>query len=116
MADGSHMHPASERDRDVTGRLLRLRATQDQPDAHGNPLRLIEDALDFNVFRQTLLKVRDKHRKSNAGRKPYDVVLMFKMLVLQSLNNLTDGQLEYQVRDRPRRCVVHGVFGFAAGR
>ena len=48
------------------------------------------------------MKVRDKQRKSNAGRKPYDVVLMFKMLVLQSLYNLADGQLKYQVRDRPR--------------
>jgi IS5 family transposase len=28
------------------------------------------------------------------------MVLMFKMLVLQSLYNLADGQLEYQVRDR----------------
>jgi transposase, IS5 family len=75
---------------------------KEQLDAHGNPLRLLEDALDFEAFRQTLLKVRDKQRKSNAGRKPYDVVLMFKMLVLQSLYNLADGQLEYQVRDRPR--------------
>lgn len=75
---------------------------KEQLDAHGNPLRLLEDALDFEAFRETLLKVRDRDRKSNAGRKPYDVVLMFKMLVLQSLYNLADGQLEYQVRDRPR--------------
>ena len=41
---------------------------QDQLDAHGNPLRVLEDAIDFEAFRQTLLKVRDKQRKSNAGR------------------------------------------------
>jgi transposase, IS5 family len=27
-------------------------------------------------------------RKSNAGRKPYDAILKFKVLVLQSLYNL----------------------------
>ncbi len=39
-------------------------------------------------------------RKSNAGRKPLDAVLKFKMLVLQSLYNLSDEQVEYQVQER----------------
>ena len=39
-------------------------------------------------------------RKSRAGRKPMDVVLMFKTLVLSALYNLSDDQIEYQVRDR----------------
>jgi IS5 family transposase len=39
-------------------------------------------------------------KKSNAGRKPIDVIVMFRMLVLQSLYNLSDEQVEYQVRDR----------------
>jgi IS5 family transposase len=38
--------------------------------------------------------------RSNAGRKPYEVTLMFEMPVLQSLYNLFDGQAEFQVRDR----------------
>ena len=41
-----------------------------------------------------------KRRKSNAGRKPRDVTLMFKMLVLQALYNLPDDQTEFQGRDR----------------
>ena len=32
--------------------------------------------------------------------KPHDVTLMFKMLVLQALYNLSDDQTEFQVRDR----------------
>ena len=32
--------------------------------------------------------------------KPFDAILMFRMLVLQALNNLSDEQVEYQVRDR----------------
>ena len=39
-------------------------------------------------------------KKSNAGHKPIDVIVMFRMLALQSLYNLSDGQIEYQLRDR----------------
>ena len=40
-------------------------------------------------------------KKSNAGRKPIDVMVMIDwMPVLQSLYNLSDEQVEYQVRDR----------------
>jgi len=42
----------------------------------------------------------DEDRKSRAGRKPIDTVLMFKTLVLSALYNLSDDQIEYQVRDR----------------
>ena len=42
----------------------------------------------------------DELKKSRAGRKPFDAILMFRMLVLQALNNLSDEQVEYQVRDR----------------
>jgi len=44
--------------------------------------------------------VYEKARKSNAGAKPIDVVLMFKILVLQQLNNVSDDRIEYQIRDR----------------
>ena len=71
-----------------------------QLNAKGNPLEVLEDAVDFEAFRPALARVREKERKSNAGRKPFDVVLMFKVLVLQSLYDLSDEQIEYQIRDR----------------
>jgi transposase, IS5 family len=37
---------------------------------------------------------------SNAGRKPYDTILKFKILVLQSRHNLSDDRTEYLIRDR----------------
>ena len=40
--------------------------------------------------------IRNKPRKSQAGRKPYDVVPMFKILVLQHLYNVSDDDIEYQ--------------------
>jgi transposase, IS5 family len=39
-------------------------------------------------------------RKRAAGRKPTDVVVLFKMLVLQQLHNISDESLAYQVNDR----------------
>src|ERR1700720_1956572 len=46
------------------------------------------------------LRARDVARKSPAGRKPWDEVVIFKALVLQALYNLSDDQAEYQLRDR----------------
>lgn len=54
----------------------------------------------WEEFRPILEKVHQKPRKSNAGRKPIDVVVIFKMLILQRLYNLSDEQLEYQINDR----------------
>jgi hypothetical protein len=39
-----------------------------------------------------------------AGRPPYDPVLMFKVLVLQTLYSLSDDQTEYQLKDRLSVC------------
>jgi len=66
----------------------------------GDPLVKINAAVKWETFRNLLEKVRDKERKSDAGRKPFDVIVMFKILILQSLYNLSDDQTEYQVRDR----------------
>jgi IS5 family transposase len=71
-----------------------------QLDNGGDPLPKIQTVVDWKLFRPLLEEVRDKERKSNAGRKPFDVVLMFKVLILQSLYNLSDEQTEFQIRDR----------------
>ena len=66
----------------------------------GDPLVKLKEIVPWTSFRNGLSKVHDKERKSTAGRKPYDTVLMFKILILQSLYNLSDEAMEYQVRDR----------------
>src|SRR5512137_803470 len=71
-----------------------------QLDAGGDPLPRLKTLVDWERFRPELEAVRDKERKSNAGRKPFDVILMFKALILQSLYNLSDEQTEFQIRDR----------------
>ena len=54
----------------------------------------------FRAEIETGVLTPDELKKSSAGRKPFDAILMFRMLVLQALNNSSDEQAEYQVRDR----------------
>jgi Transposase domain (DUF772). len=56
--------------------------------------------VDWELFRIDLMKIRDKELKSNAGAPSFDVVLMFKILVLKSMYNLSDDKTEEQIRDR----------------
>jgi transposase, IS5 family len=66
----------------------------------GDPLVGLKARIDWEAFRPDLRRVHEKDRKSNAGAKPFDEVLMFKVLVLQQLHNLSDDKIEYQIRDR----------------
>src|SRR6202166_2231626 len=71
--------------------------------AKGDPLETIFTAVPWEEFRSDIAAVvltPDDAKKSTAGRKPIDAIVMFRMLVLQSLYNLSDEQVEYQVRDR----------------
>jgi IS5 family transposase len=56
--------------------------------------------IDWEIFRDALNIVREKERKSNAGRPSFDALFMFKVLVLKSMYNLSDDQTELQIRDR----------------
>lgn len=67
----------------------------------GNPLEMISKVVEFEVFRPNLeSKLLNKTKKSNAGAKPFDVVMMFKIMILQRYYGLGDTQIEYQILDR----------------
>ena len=60
----------------------------------GNPLEKIIAVIDFDMFRKSLEnKLLNTCKKNNAGAKPFDVVLMFKILILQSYYGLGDKQV-----------------------
>jgi len=72
-------------------------------DAKKDPLVEIDVVVPWEEFRPALERVwrkPDADRKSRAGRKPIDAVLMFETLVLSAPHNLSDDQIEYQIRDR----------------
>jgi IS5 family transposase len=71
--------------------------------AKGDPLETIKTTVPWEAYRADIEAVtgeKAKVRKSSAGRKPYDALLKFKILVLQSLHNLSDEQTEFLIRDR----------------
>ena len=63
----------------------------------GDPLVALKAHVDFERFRPRLKKLLKFKR---GGRPPLDSVLMLKVLILQTLYNLSDDQIEYQIRDR----------------
>ena len=66
----------------------------------GDSLERLNKAINWEIFRPTLNKVFTKEAKGAGGRPPFDYVLMFKILVLQRIYNLSDDQAEYQINDR----------------
>ncbi len=77
--------------------------------AKGDPLEAIDRLVPWESFRgdiEAAVLTPEAERKSMAGRKPIDAIVLFRMLILQSLYNLSDEQIEYQVRDS---AVVHQV-------
>ena len=67
---------------------------------HKDPLEKLNKAINWKQFRGIIDKQFRSDRKSNAGRPPFDYVLMLKVIVLQSLYNLSDHQTEFQILDR----------------
>ncbi|NJN24259.1 MAG: transposase [Acaryochloridaceae cyanobacterium RL_2_7] len=63
-------------------------------------LRDLNQMVPWQIFSGQLASLTPTERKSNAGRKAIDSLLLFKMLVLQQLYNLSDEQTEYQSHDR----------------
>lgn len=72
-------------------------------DAKNDPLVKIEAVVPWEHFRvrlETTWRKPAGERKSKAGCKPWDAVVMFKAIILCALYNLSDDQVEYQLRDR----------------
>ena len=79
---------------DVSDRLSTL-------SSWGDSLEHIGKHVDFEVFRPLLTQhLSFSCNQSKGGRPAYDPVLMFKILILQTLYNISDDQTEYQIHDR----------------
>lgn len=51
---------------------------------------VVESTGPWDDFRSDLEVIYTHVRKSHAGRRPFDIVLMFKILILQPLYTLSD--------------------------
>ena len=89
-----------------------------------DPLVAIGAMVPFESFRPKLkaalikgeLRRSEAERKTLAGRKPWDEVVIFKALVLQALYNLSDDQTEYQLPPLLRAFSRFGAGGCGSRR
>ena len=66
----------------------------------GDDLERLQGVIDFELFRPELERAVPRADRSKGGRPPFDHVLMFKVLILQTQNNLSDERTEFYLRDR----------------
>src|ERR1700748_3108792 len=78
---------------DIDDRLKRLSDLGDQ-------LETFRSAGDFEVFRPELNAALSYTDRTEGGWPPFDPVLMFKILVIQATNNLSDERAEFLINDR----------------
>jgi IS5 family transposase len=78
---------------DVDERLKRLSDLGDHLEAFGL-------AVDFEMFRADLAAVLGYCGGTQGGRPPFDPVMMFKILVIQAMDNLSDERAEFLINDR----------------
>lgn len=65
-----------------------------------DPLGKFNEHIDWECFRAVIEAGLPKVDYSQGGRPPFDKVFLFKVVVLQSLYDLSDEQIEYQITDR----------------
>ncbi len=78
---------------DVDERLRRLSDLGDQ-------LLAFARVVDFEMFRAELSKALAYSDGAQGGRPPFDPVMMFKILVIQAANTLSDERAEFLINDR----------------
>jgi IS5 family transposase len=62
-----------------------------------DPLLKLKSLIDWELFRPQLQRIRNN---DSVGCNGFDVVMMFKIIILQSLYNMADDATEYMLRDR----------------
>jgi IS5 family transposase len=78
---------------DVQTRLAKI-------DRNGDPLKKLSQLVNWDIFWPELSRFAEVSNPCKGGRPPICPLLKFKMLILQSLYNLSDDALERQVLDR----------------
>lgn len=75
----------------------------------GDPLERLNKIIQWDFFRDTANKTLHSNKLVHSGAKPFDPLLMFKILILQRYYNLGDDNLEYQILDRLTFCRFLGL-------
>ena len=90
------MHYKTSPARGFFDEAFRLEKLKEQND----PLVKLKERIDFELFRPPLEQAFFKEDKGIGGARPYDYVMMFKILILQRYYNIGDDKLEFAILDR----------------
>ena len=68
----------------------------------GDPMEKLNQYIDWNIFKTPIDKAFQEEIENNpkGGRPPFNKLMLFKGLLIQSFYNLSDEQLEFQILDR----------------
>jgi len=66
----------------------------------GDPLERLDEVVPWDVFRKPLAQALKRSDGAKGGRPPYRPLMMFKILVLQALYDLSDDRAEFVINDR----------------
>lgn len=66
----------------------------------GDVLQQLNMLVNWQIFKPVLDRVFPRIKNPKGGRPPYDNLLMFKILIIKRLYNLSLDQTEYQINDR----------------
>jgi len=66
----------------------------------GDPLEKLDAVVPWDLFRKPLAKALKRSDGAKGGRPPFCPVMMFKIMVLQALYDLSDDQAEFVINDR----------------
>jgi transposase len=66
----------------------------------GDPLERLNTSINWEQFRGILNRTLTKEAAGPGGRPPFDYVMMFKVLIVQRMYNISDDQAEYQIKNR----------------
>jgi IS5 family transposase len=75
---------------------VRLEKLAEQSD----PLVKLRENIDFEIFRPLLEEAFYKEDRGRGGARPYDYVMMFKILILQRYYSIGDDKTEFAILDR----------------
>ena len=65
----------------------------------GDPLEHLAQHIPWARFRKALEKSLHRSTRPKGGRPPFDAILMFKVLVVQALYNLSDASMPYAMQN-----------------
>ena len=78
----------------------RVQKRSQQLEKRKDRLSELKRLIPWDIFERRLEQLQPQERKSKAGRQAIAPLILFKLLIVQQLYNLSDEELEYQTYDR----------------